>query len=162
MSRVGPTLHIAGIALGMLMAYYVAGKGLLKNSAPGAMIIHFLGGIHEIYFPYVLAHPVMILSMWAGGITADFWFVIMDAGLVATPSPGSSLVRQLARRPRQLGWFPPSIAAVAAAVLPRLGRTDLAAAVAVPDVAAADLRRRRRPPRGRLRRRIRRGRWDRV
>ncbi len=78
-----------GPGLGMLMAYYVAGKGLLKNSAPGAMIIHFLGGIHEIYFPYVLAHPVMLLSMWAGGIAADFWFVIMDAGLVATPSPGS-------------------------------------------------------------------------
>jgi len=53
------------------------------------MIIHFLGGIHEIYFPYVLAHPIMILSVIAGGIAADLWFTIFDAGLVATPSPGS-------------------------------------------------------------------------
>ncbi len=78
-----------GPGLGLLVAYYVAGKGLLKESAPGAMIIHFLGGIHEIYFPYVLAHPIMILSVIAGGLAADLWFVISGAGLVATPSPGS-------------------------------------------------------------------------
>lgn len=78
-----------GPGLGLLVAYYVAGKGLLKDSAPGSMIIHFLGGIHEIYFPYVLAHPIMILSVIAGGIAADLWFTIFDAGLVATPSPGS-------------------------------------------------------------------------
>lgn len=78
-----------GPGLGMLTAYWVAGQGLLKDSAPGAIIIHFFGGIHEIYFPYVLAHPIMIGAMFAGGLAADFWFVIFDAGLVATPSPGS-------------------------------------------------------------------------
>jgi PTS system mannitol-specific IIC component len=78
-----------GPGLGLLIAFYVAGKGMLKESSPGSMIIHFLGGIHEIYFPYVLAHPIMILSMIAGGIAADFWFVVSGAGLVATPSPGS-------------------------------------------------------------------------
>jgi PTS system mannitol-specific IIC component len=78
-----------GPGLGLLVAYYAAGKGMLKESAPGAMIIHFLGGIHEIYFPYVLAHPIMIVSVIAGGFTADLWFTIMNAGLVATPSPGS-------------------------------------------------------------------------
>lgn len=78
-----------GPGLGLLVAYYIAGKGMLKQSAPGAMIIHFLGGIHEIYFPYVLAHPIMILSVIAGGLAADLWFVISGAGLVATPSPGS-------------------------------------------------------------------------
>jgi PTS system mannitol-specific IIC component len=78
-----------GPGLGLLIAYYVAGKGLLKESAPGAMIIHFLGGIHEIYFPYVLAHPIMIIPMIAGGFAADLWFTITNAGLVATPSPGS-------------------------------------------------------------------------
>ena len=78
-----------GPGLGLLIAYYVAGKGLLKESAPGAMIIHFLGGIHEIYFPYVLAHPIMILSVISGGLAADLWFTITNAGLVATPSPGS-------------------------------------------------------------------------
>ena len=78
-----------GPGLGLLLAYYVAGKGLLKESAPGAMIIHFLGGIHEIYFPYILAHPIMILSTIAGGLAADLWFTLTNAGLVATPSPGS-------------------------------------------------------------------------
>lgn len=78
-----------GPGLGLLIAYYVAGKGLLKDSAPGAMIVHFLGGIHEIYFPYVLAHPIMVLSVIAGGFAADLWFTLLGAGLVATPSPGS-------------------------------------------------------------------------
>lgn len=78
-----------GPGLGLLVAFFVAGKGMLKESAPGSMIIHFLGGIHEIYFPYVLAHPIMILSMISGGLAADLWFVISGAGLVATPSPGS-------------------------------------------------------------------------
>ena len=78
-----------GPGLGLLVAYYVAGKGILKQSAPGAMVIHFLGGIHEIYFPFVLANPIMILATIAGGFSADLWFTISGAGLVATPSPGS-------------------------------------------------------------------------
>lgn len=78
-----------GPGLGLLIAFYVAGKGMLKQSSTGSMVIHFLGGIHEIYFPYVLAHPIMLLSMIAGGFAADLWFVISGAGLVATPSPGS-------------------------------------------------------------------------
>jgi PTS system mannitol-specific IIC component len=78
-----------GPGLGLLIAFYVAGKGMLKQSSTGSMVIHFLGGIHEIYFPYVLAHPIMILAMIAGGFAADLWFVISGAGLVATPSPGS-------------------------------------------------------------------------
>jgi PTS system mannitol-specific IIC component len=78
-----------GPGLGLLIAFYVAGKGMLKQSSAGSMVIHFLGGIHEIYFPYVLAHPIMLLSMIAGGFAADLWFVISGAGLVASPSPGS-------------------------------------------------------------------------
>jgi PTS system mannitol-specific IIC component len=78
-----------GPGLGLLIAFFVAGKKLLKDSAPGSMIIHFLGGIHEVYFPYVLAHPIMLVSMIAGGFAADLWFVITGAGLVAPPSPGS-------------------------------------------------------------------------
>ena len=78
-----------GPGLGILLAYYFAGKGMLKESAPASMIIHFLGGIHEIYFPYILAHPIMILAAIAGGFSADLWFTLLNAGLVATPSPGS-------------------------------------------------------------------------
>ena len=78
-----------GPGLGLLAAYWFAGKGLAKLSAPGAIIIHFFGGIHEVYFPYVLMNPVMIGAMWAGGITADLVFVATDAGLTGPPSPGS-------------------------------------------------------------------------
>ena len=78
-----------GPGLGLLVAFYFAGKGMLKQSAPGSMIIHFFGGIHEIYFPYVLANPLMILALIAGGFAADLWFTIMGTGLVAPPSPGS-------------------------------------------------------------------------
>ncbi|NND01200.1 MAG: PTS mannitol transporter subunit IICB [Acidimicrobiia bacterium] len=78
-----------GPGLGLLMAYWFAGKGLAKLSAPGAAIVHFLGGIHEVYFPYVLMNPVMIVAMWAGGISADLVFVATDAGLVGPPAPGS-------------------------------------------------------------------------
>jgi PTS system mannitol-specific IIC component len=53
------------------------------------MVIHFLGGIHEIYFPYVLMNPPTVLAMIAGGMSAIATFVLMHAGLVATPAPGS-------------------------------------------------------------------------
>ncbi len=78
-----------GPGLGLLLAYWFAGKGLAKLSAPGSIIIHFFGGIHEVYFPYVLMNPVMIVAMWAGGISADIIFTIFDAGLTGPPSPGS-------------------------------------------------------------------------
>jgi mannitol PTS system EIICBA or EIICB component len=93
-AKTGRAIHFLletnpGPGLGLLLAFWVSGKGLAKASAPGAIIIHFLGGIHEIYFPYVLSNPVMILAMWAGGIVADTIFVAFNAGLAATPSPGS-------------------------------------------------------------------------
>ena len=78
-----------GPGLGILLAFAVFGVGLSKASAPGAIIIHFLGGIHEIYFPYVLLKPKMILAAIAGGATGVGTFMVTGAGLVATPSPGS-------------------------------------------------------------------------
>ena len=78
-----------GPGLGILLAYWVFSKGMIKQSAPGAIIIHFLGGIHEIYFPYILMQPILILAAIAGGAAGVFTFVVMGAGLVAVPSPGS-------------------------------------------------------------------------
>jgi PTS system mannitol-specific IIC component len=78
-----------GPGLGILLAYTFYGKGNAKQSAPGAIIIHFLGGIHEIYFPYILMKPVLILAAIAGGICADLTFVLTGAGLQAPASPGS-------------------------------------------------------------------------
>lgn len=78
-----------GPGLGILIAAWLFGKGLTKESAPGAIIIHFLGGIHEIYFPYVLMNPLLLAAAIAGGATGVFTFVLLNAGLVAPPSPGS-------------------------------------------------------------------------
>jgi mannitol PTS system EIICBA or EIICB component len=78
-----------GPGLGLLAAFWLAGPKLLRGSAPGAIIIHFLGGIHEIYFPYVLLKPQTILAMIAGGATGVATFLATGVGLVATPSPGS-------------------------------------------------------------------------
>jgi PTS system mannitol-specific IIC component len=78
-----------GPGLGILLAYTFFGKGLAKASAPGAAIIHFFGGIHEIYFPYVLMKPVLILAVIAGGATGVGVNVLFDTGLRAPASPGS-------------------------------------------------------------------------
>lgn len=88
-----------GPGLGILLAFSLFGKGLSKKSAPGAMIIHFLGGIHELYFPYVLMKPLMIIAMISGGMAGIYVFELFGAGLVAGPSPGS-IFAYLALTPR--------------------------------------------------------------
>lgn len=78
-----------GPGLGILLAYCIAGKGSAKSSAPGAVIIHFFGGIHEIFFPYILMNPLLLLATIAGGASGIFVFNMMDVGLTAPASPGS-------------------------------------------------------------------------
>jgi PTS system mannitol-specific IIC component len=78
-----------GTGLGLLLAYWLFGKGEMKDAAPGMIIIHFFGGIHEVYFPYVLANPLTLIGMIAGGIAGTGTFTFFNAGTVATPSPGS-------------------------------------------------------------------------
>jgi PTS system mannitol-specific IIC component len=78
-----------GPGLGLLLAYSVFGRGIAKATAPGAAIIHFLGGIHEIYFPFVLMKPKLILAMIAGGMTGVAINVAFDVGLRAPAAPGS-------------------------------------------------------------------------
>lgn len=78
-----------GPGMGIILAYWLFGKGQAKSTAPGAAIIHFLGGIHEIYFPYVLMNPALLLAVIGGGAVGVLTNVITGAGLVATPSPGS-------------------------------------------------------------------------
>jgi mannitol PTS system EIICBA or EIICB component len=78
-----------GPGLGLLVAFWLAGPKLLRGSAPGAIIIQFLGGIHEIYFPYVLLKPQVVLGVIAGGMVGVTTFMVTGVGLVSTPSPGS-------------------------------------------------------------------------
>ncbi len=65
------------------------GKGSAKQTASGAAIIHFFGGIHEIYFPYVLMNPRLLLAVIAGGMSGVFTLTLTHSGLVAPASPGS-------------------------------------------------------------------------
>lgn len=92
-----------GPGLGVLIAYAMFGKGSAKSSSWGAMIIHFFGGIHEIYFPYVMMKPAMFLAVIAGGLTGTFTFQTLGAGLTAPASPGS-IIAIMGMSPK--GWGP--------------------------------------------------------
>lgn len=78
-----------GPGLGILLAFAFFGKGSAKSSSWGAMLIHFVGGIHEIYFPYVMMKPAMFLAVIAGGVSGTFTFQLLGAGLTSAASPGS-------------------------------------------------------------------------
>ncbi|WP_318616332.1 PTS mannitol transporter subunit IICBA [Sporosarcina sp. YIM B06819] len=78
-----------GPGFGILLAYMIFGKGMAKQTASGAGIIHFLGGIHEIYFPYILMRPLLLVAAIAGGATGVFTLQLFGGGLVAAASPGS-------------------------------------------------------------------------
>lgn len=79
-----------GPGLGVLLAYWAFAKDkTTKSSAPGAVIIHFFGGIHEIYFPYILMNPVIIIAPIVASIVTIFFYSIVGAGLVGPASPGS-------------------------------------------------------------------------
>ena len=93
-----------GPGLGLLLAFMLFGPISLRPSTPGAIIIHFFGGIHEIYFPYVLMKPKMILAVIAGGMSGLFVGSILGAGLVAPASPGS-IIAYFAVTPRS-GYLP--------------------------------------------------------
>jgi PTS system mannitol-specific IIC component len=89
-----------GPGLGVLLAYWMFAKDkATKDSAPGAIIIHFLGGIHEIYFPYILMNPVVIIAPIVGNICAIAWFSITKCGLIGPASPGS-IIAYLAMAPK--------------------------------------------------------------
>lgn len=99
-----------GPGLGVLLAYTLFGKGAARSSAPGAIIIQFLGGIHEVYFPYVMMKPLLFLAVIAGGVSGSFTFQLFGAGLKAAASPGS-IFAIMAMTPR--GGYLPVLAGIA-------------------------------------------------
>ena len=104
-----------GPGLGLLLAYCVFGKGETRSSAGAAAVIQFVGGIHEIYFPYVLMNPIVILGPMLGNIAGIFTLSLLGGGLVAAASPGS-IIAELLMTPRG-GYFANIMGiAVAAAV----------------------------------------------
>ena len=105
-----------GPGLGVLLAYWLFGHGTAKESAPAAMIIHFFGGIHEIYFPYVLMKPALLLSVALGGMTGTTIFSLFNVGLKASPSPGS-IISILLMTPKGANNYIGILLGVAAATL---------------------------------------------
>lgn len=93
-----------GPGLGVLLAYWAFARDkMTKQSVPGAVIIHFFGGIHEIYFPYVLMNPLVIIAPIVGNMVAIFWFSIMKCGLVSPAAPGS-IIAFLSMTPKDKMW----------------------------------------------------------
>ena len=111
-----------GPGLGLLLAYMFFGKGAAKGSASGAAIIHFFGGIHEIYFPYVLMNPRLIIAMICGGMTGVFTLTIFGAGLSSPASPGS-IIAVLAVTPKD------SLLGVSASVIAAAAATFISSAI---------------------------------
>ena len=98
-----------GPGLGVLLAYSIFGEGNSKATAPGAAIIHFFGGIHEIYFPYILMNPILIIALIIGGMSGVLTTLILKGGLIAVPAPGS-IIAMLAVTPK--GGFIATIGSV--------------------------------------------------
>ncbi|MEQ4500331.1 PTS mannitol transporter subunit IICBA, partial [Nocardioides kribbensis] len=129
-----------GPGLGLLLAFMFFGKGAAKASAPGAIVIQFIGGIHEIYFPYVLMKPILVLAVISGGIAGIATNLIFDSGLRSPASPGSIIAVWAAAPPSSLLGVTASVVVAAgvsflvASFLLKLDRSedagDLAAATA--------------------------------
>lgn len=105
-----------GPGLGMLLAFTFFGRCAAKAAAPGAIIIQFLGGIHKIYFPYILSKPALLPAVIAGGATGTATFQLLGAGLKATPSPGS-IFAVLLMTPKGVGSFIAVLAGVLSATV---------------------------------------------
>jgi mannitol PTS system EIICBA or EIICB component len=78
-----------GPGAGLLLAYLFFGPRSLRPTVPAALIIQFFGGIHEVYFPYVLMKPKMVLATIAGGASGIAIFQAFDVGLTGPAAPGS-------------------------------------------------------------------------
>ncbi len=106
-----------GPGLGVLLAFMFFGKGTARQSAPGAAIIHFLGGIHEIYFPYVLMKPMLFISVILGGMSGVFTLVLLGGGLVSPASPGSIIAITAVTPPEGMAYLANFAAILVAAVV---------------------------------------------
>jgi PTS system mannitol-specific IIC component len=88
-----------GPGVGLLMAFAIFGLGAARASAPGAAIIQFFGGIHEVYFPYALMKPAVILALIAGGMTGVTTNMLLGGALRAPAAPGSIIAVLLQTAP---------------------------------------------------------------
>ncbi|MCU1578706.1 MAG: mannitol transporter subunit [Rhodoglobus sp.] len=131
-----------GPGLGILIAMLLFGPRAVRPTVPAAMVVHFLGGIHEIYFPYVLLKPILVIAAILGGATGVLWEVIFNLGLVAPASPGSIFAWILVSPPDNLLLnmvgivLAAAVAAVVGSALLGFGRKESAVDAAI-DLEAA-------------------------
>ena len=132
-----------GPGLGILLAFLFFGPRAIRPSAPAAIIVQFFGGIHEIYFPYVLMKPILLIGAVLGGATGVGFFLLTGVGLVASPSPGSIIAYALVAAP---GDFPvilvgillsAAVSFVVCSFLMGFGRKEKREAAAEDDAAQA-------------------------
>jgi PTS system mannitol-specific IIC component len=88
-----------GPGLGILVAMWLFGPRAVRPTVPSAIIVQFLGGIHEIYFPYVLMKPILVIAAIVGGGLGVLTFVVLGGGLIAPASPGSIIAYVLVSAP---------------------------------------------------------------
>ena len=88
-----------GPGLGILVAMWLFGPRAIRPTVPSAIIVQFLGGIHEIYFPYVLMKPILVIAAILGGGMGVLTFVVLGGGLVAPASPGSIIAYVISSAP---------------------------------------------------------------
>jgi PTS system mannitol-specific IIC component len=131
-----------GPGLGILTAMLLFGPRAIRPTVPAAMVVHFLGGIHEIYFPYVLMKPILVIAAIAGGATGVLWESIFNLGLVGPASPGSIIAWALVSPPNNIvlniiGIFlAAAVAFVVGSALLRFGRKESAVDASI-DLEAA-------------------------
>ena len=133
-----------GPGVGLLLAFTFFGLGAARASAPGAAVIQFFGGIHEVYFPYALMKPILILALIGGGMTGVTTNMLLGGALRAPAAPGS-IIAVLAQT-AQGAYFAVILSVVlsaavtfviAALILRASRKRDLAAMAATDDAFGA-------------------------
>ncbi|MDO4306662.1 MAG: hypothetical protein Q4C77_07490 [Eubacteriales bacterium] len=77
-----------GPGFGMLLALFLTQRER-RGEYGTALFAQGAGGIHEVYFPYVLANLWLLLPLIAGGAAGTLCFELLHVGVTAPVSPGS-------------------------------------------------------------------------
>ena len=79
-----------GPGAGILLALFLMKKNKRQQFGAG-LFAQVIGGIHEVYFPFIAENLWLLPAAIAGNMAGIFCFVQMDAGLTGPVSPGSVL-----------------------------------------------------------------------
>ena len=80
-----------GPGLGILFALLCTSEKK-KNEYAAAILAQAAGGIHEVYFPYVLSNLWLLIPLIVGGMAGNLCFLLLHAGMKSAVSPGSIII----------------------------------------------------------------------